>query len=93
MTLIYVPLRLKPELLHELDTIAKKRGKSRAQIMREGLHFYAERNTILSEMEYRRLMADEFIYLALDVIIREKHNGAYQGILDEAAERAKALCA
>ncbi|MBA4307696.1 MAG: hypothetical protein C0429_13260 [Sphingopyxis sp.] len=93
MALIYVPLRLKPELLHELDAIAKKRGKPRAHIMREGLQFFAERNTILSEMEYRRLMADEFIYLALDVIIREKHNGAYQGILDEAAERAKALCA
>jgi hypothetical protein len=61
--------------------------------MREGLRFYAERNTILSEMEYRRLMADEFIYLALDVIMRQDHRDAYQGVLDEAAQRAKALCA
>jgi Ribbon-helix-helix protein, copG family len=92
MPLKYVPIRLKPELLEALNGIAKKRGKPCSQIMREGLQFYAERNAIFSQAEYSRIMNDEFVFMALELIIRKDHKDDHQGMLDEAARRASALC-
>jgi metal-responsive CopG/Arc/MetJ family transcriptional regulator len=91
MTLQYIPVRLEPELVSLLDGIARKHRKSRAQIIREGLRFFAERHAILTEAEVRRLTGDEFVFLALDTIIREKHSDSYEALLDEAARRVRAI--
>lgn len=91
MALLYIPVRLAPELVALLDGIARKHCKSRAQIIREGLRFFAERHAILSEAEIRRLTGDEFVFLALDTIIREKHPDSYKALLDESARRVRAI--
>jgi metal-responsive CopG/Arc/MetJ family transcriptional regulator len=91
MTLQYIPVRLTPELVDALDGIAGKHHKSRAQVIREGLRFFVERHAILTEAEIRRLTADEFVFLALDTIIREKHSNSYKSLLDEAARRVRVL--
>lgn len=87
----YVPLRLDPELIDLLDNIAIKRSQSRAAVMREGLLFFAQRHAIISESEYRRILADEFLFLALDTIIQRDHADVHEDLLNEAAKRARAL--
>lgn len=87
----YVPLRLAPELVDLLDSIASKRGQARASIMREGLQFFVQRHAIISETEYRRILADEFLFLALDTIIQREHADVHEDLLNEAAKRARAL--
>jgi hypothetical protein len=91
MTLQYIPVRLAPELVELLDGIAHKHRKSRAQIIREGLRFFAERHAILSETEIRRLTGDEFMFLALDTIIQRDYSDSYKSLLDEAARRVRVL--
>lgn len=91
MNLKFVPVRLEPDLVDLLDGQAVKRGTSRASIIREGLRFFIARHVILADVELRRVEADEFIYMALDHIIRAKHHNVYQGMLEEAARRARAL--
>jgi predicted DNA-binding protein len=91
MTLQYIPLRLAPDLVERLDGIAAKQTKSRAQVMRDGLQFFAQRHAIISEAEFRRLLSDEFIFLALDTIIQTQHGDVYRDLLDEAARRARDL--
>ncbi|MGC1470112.1 MAG: hypothetical protein WA793_12095, partial [Sphingorhabdus sp.] len=71
--------------------LAAKRGKSRSAIVREGLRFFVQRHAILSDIELRRVEADEFMYMALNHIIRERFAGDYQGMMDESARRARAL--
>lgn len=87
----YVPLRLDPELIDLLDNIAIKRSQSRASVMREGLLFFAQRHAIISETEHRRILADEFLFLALDTIIQREHSDVHGELLNEAARRARAL--
>ena len=91
MSLKYVPLRLAPDLLDRLDSIATKRAIPRAAVMREGLHFFVQRHAIMSEAEYRRVLADEFVFLALDTIIQRRHADVHTELLNEAAKRARAL--
>lgn len=91
--LIVLSLRVTPELNMLVGDISTATKRNRTEVVRDAIAHYADAVLKRSDIQRRRQVTHEFLYLVADRLLSDSSPALYDDLIQEAQRRAEALYA